>query len=63
MSVITCANQPYFTEGARLLHFTLSASITDVHALGLETASGMLLTEGFYWDFDARTRAWSSRFI
>ena len=28
--------------------------ITDIHALGLETAQGLLLTESFYWDQDDR---------
>lgn len=37
--------------------------ITDVHALGLETAQGLLLTESFYWDLNDRTRAWSRRFF
>lgn len=35
--------------------------ITDVHSLGLETAQGMMLTTGFYWDMDEGTRAWSKR--
>ena len=33
--------------------------ITDVNALGLEAAQGLLLTEAFYWDMNDRTRAWS----
>ena len=37
--------------------------INDVHSLGLETAQGMLLTNGFYWDRDEETRAWSRRFF
>jgi len=36
--------------------------LTDVHALGLEKAQGLLLTEAFYWDLNAQTRAWSQRF-
>lgn len=36
--------------------------ITDIHSLGLETAQGMMLTTGFYWDRDDETRAWSKRF-
>ncbi|WDR06311.1 ABC transporter substrate-binding protein [Devosia rhodophyticola] len=36
--------------------------ITDVHALGLETAQGLVLTESFYWDMNDQTRAWSKRF-
>jgi branched-chain amino acid transport system substrate-binding protein len=37
--------------------------ITDVHSLGLKTAQGMYLTEGFYWDLNEDTRAWSKRFF
>lgn len=35
---------------------------TDVHALGLQTAQGLVLTESFYWDMNDQTRAWSERF-
>ncbi len=37
--------------------------LTDVHAIGLDTAQGMLLTEAFYWDRDEKARAWSKRFF
>jgi branched-chain amino acid transport system substrate-binding protein len=37
--------------------------ITDVHALGLKAAQGLLLTTSFYWDMDDQTRAWSKRFF
>jgi branched-chain amino acid transport system substrate-binding protein len=37
--------------------------ITDVHALGLKAAQGLLLTTSFYWDTDDRTREWSKRFF
>src|SRR5881409_1853865 len=36
--------------------------LTDVHALGLEKAQGLLLTESFYWDLNERTRAFSTKF-
>src|SRR5258705_384691 len=36
--------------------------LTDVHALGLEKAQGLLLPEAFYWDLNDQTRAWSKRF-
>jgi branched-chain amino acid transport system substrate-binding protein len=36
--------------------------ISDVHALGLETAAGLVLTEAFYWDLNDQTREWSKRF-
>ena len=37
--------------------------VTDVHSLGLKTAQGLQLTEGFYWDQDEQTRAWSKKFF
>jgi branched-chain amino acid transport system substrate-binding protein len=36
--------------------------ITDVHAVGLLNAEGLLLTEAFYWDLNEDTRGWSERF-
>jgi len=35
--------------------------ITDVHALGLQTAKGLVLTETFYWDLNDKTRAFTAR--
>ncbi|WP_240933051.1 ABC transporter substrate-binding protein [Diaphorobacter sp. HDW4B] len=37
--------------------------ITDIHALGLKTAKGLFLTDGFYWDRNDDSRAWSKRFF
>jgi branched-chain amino acid transport system substrate-binding protein len=37
--------------------------ITDVHALGLRAAQGLVLTTSFYWDMDDKTREWSRRFF
>jgi branched-chain amino acid transport system substrate-binding protein len=37
--------------------------ITDVHSLGLKSTQGMYLTEGFYWNLNDETRAWSKRFF
>ncbi|WP_139133356.1 ABC transporter substrate-binding protein [Pandoraea sp. ISTKB] len=36
--------------------------LSDVHALGLNTAQGLLFTDGFYWDYDDASRQWSDRF-
>jgi branched-chain amino acid transport system substrate-binding protein len=36
--------------------------ITDVHALGLDKAQGLIMTETFYWDMNDRTRAFAKRF-
>ena len=35
--------------------------ISDVHALGLQTAHGIVVSNTFYWDRDDRTRAFSKR--
>jgi len=44
------------TKLAALLMF-----VNDVHALGLDTAQGLNLTESFYWDLNDRTRAFTDR--
>ena len=36
--------------------------INDVHALGIDVAQGLVMTESFYWDKNEDTRAWSARF-
>src|ERR1051325_8217487 len=36
--------------------------LTDVHALGLNTAQGLILTNTFYWDANDQTRAFAKRF-
>ena len=41
----------------------LLALITDIHALGLKNAQGLLLTTSFYWDMDDKTREWSKRYF
>ncbi len=40
----------------------LFVNITDIHSLGLATAQGLIFTEGYYWNFDDRTRAFATRF-
>ena len=50
------------TNGAQKL-VALYLSVLDVKALGLETAKGTVLTEGFYWDIDDGTRRFSQRFM
>ena len=39
----------------------LSTMITDIKALGLNTAWDLYVTETFYWDHTPETRAWSKR--
>jgi branched-chain amino acid transport system substrate-binding protein len=40
----------------------LLVGIRDVHSLGLSVAQGLIITEGFYWDLNDETRAWSKTF-
>jgi branched-chain amino acid transport system substrate-binding protein len=42
---------------------SLVATVTEVEALGLATAHGLLVPESFYWDLNESTRAWSKRFL
>jgi len=37
--------------------------LTDIHSLGLNLTQGMYLTDGWYWDTNADTRAWSKKFF
>ncbi|MBS0558900.1 MAG: ABC transporter substrate-binding protein [Proteobacteria bacterium] len=40
----------------------LLVQITDIEAIGLDTAQGLYLASPFYWDLNDRTRAFSARF-
>ncbi|HXY97881.1 MAG TPA: ABC transporter substrate-binding protein [Steroidobacteraceae bacterium] len=41
----------------------LLAFDTDINSLGLQTAQGLTLTTGFYWDLTPETRAFGKRFF
>jgi branched-chain amino acid transport system substrate-binding protein len=41
----------------------LLLTLAEVHGLGLEAAQGLVLTEGFYWDRDDKSRAFGERFF
>ncbi len=58
---IKAANEFGITKNQSLAG--LLVFITDVHSLGLNVAQGMLLTDGFYWDMDDKTRAFSKRYF
>jgi len=61
INAIKAASEFGITAGGQKLAGLL-VFISDVHALGLQTAQGLQLTESFYWDRDEKTRAWSKRF-
>ena len=41
----------------------LLMTLAEVNGLGLQAAQGLVLTEGFYWDHDDASRAFSERFF
>jgi len=41
----------------------LLAFLTDIHSVGLQTAQGLYLTTGWYWDLSEETRAFGKRFL
>jgi len=58
---IKAANEFGITKNQSLAG--LLVFITDIHSLGLNTAQGMLLTDGFYWDMDDQNRKFAKRFF
>lgn len=61
VNAIKQASEFGITKGGQKLA-SLLMFISDVHALGLQTAQGLNLTETFYWDTNDGTRAFSKRF-
>ena len=50
------------TKGGKQSLAALLVFITDVNAMGLDTAQGLLVTEAFYWDQNDGTRAFAKAF-
>ncbi|MDR3468298.1 MAG: ABC transporter substrate-binding protein [Xanthobacteraceae bacterium] len=61
VNAIKQAGEFGLTEKQSLVGF--AAVINDIHGLGLRTAQNMYLTERFYWDANAATRAFAARFF
>jgi branched-chain amino acid transport system substrate-binding protein len=60
-SVKQAAEFGIFRQGQKLAGLLMTLS--EVHRLGLDAAQGLVLTEGFYWDHDDKSRAFSERFF
>jgi branched-chain amino acid transport system substrate-binding protein len=60
-SIKQAAEFGIFRQGQKLAGLLMTVS--EVHGLGLNAAQGLVLTEGFYWDHDDRSRAFSERFF
>jgi branched-chain amino acid transport system substrate-binding protein len=60
-SIKQAAEFGIFRQGQKLAGLLMTLS--EVHSLGLDAAQGLVLTEGFYWDYDDRSRAFAERFF
>jgi branched-chain amino acid transport system substrate-binding protein len=49
------------TQGGQKM-IALLQEITDTHSLGIKATQGLIVTDGFYWDHDDESRAFSKRF-
>ena len=62
VNAIKQAREFGLTKGGQTLA-ALLLNITDVHALGLETAQGLVITTSFYWDRTDGSRKFAKRFM
>jgi branched-chain amino acid transport system substrate-binding protein len=58
---IKAANEFGITKTMKLAGLLMF--INDVHSLGLKATQGMYLTDSWYWNRDAESRAWSRKFF
>jgi branched-chain amino acid transport system substrate-binding protein len=61
VNAIKAANEFGITKTMKLAGLLIF--IADIHSLGLKTTQGMYLTDSWYWNRDAETRAWSRKFF
>ncbi len=62
VNAIKTASQFGLTQSGQQLAGLL-IFLNDVHAMGLETTQGLLLTTGWYWDMDDESREWAERYF
>ncbi len=61
INTIKAANEFGVTKTMKLAG--LLVFINDIHSLGLKTTQGMYLTDSWYWNQSAESRAWARRFF
>ena len=61
VNAIKAANEFGITKTMKLAGLLMF--INDVHSLGLKATEGMYLTDSWYWNHDAETRAWARKFF
>ena len=61
INAVKAANEFGITKSMKLAG--LLVFINDIHSLGLKVTQGMYVTDGWYWDQNDQTRAWSKRYF
>ena len=61
INAIKAANEFGITKTMKLAGLLMF--INDVHSLGLKSTQGMYLTDSWYWNHDAESRAWARKFF
>ncbi|NML16188.1 ABC transporter substrate-binding protein [Azohydromonas caseinilytica] len=61
INAIKAANEFGITKSMKLAGLLMF--INDVHSLGLKNTQGMYLTDSWYWNRDAESRAWGRKFF
>lgn len=62
VNAISTARQFGLVEAGQTLA-SLMVFITDIKAIGLETAQGTQFVSGWYWDMNDESRAWANRYF
>jgi branched-chain amino acid transport system substrate-binding protein len=61
-NALTQAAEFAITQGGQKM-IALLMEITDTHSLGIKATQGLIVTDGFYWDMNDESRAFSRRFM
>ncbi len=61
INAIKAANEFGVTKTMKLAGLLMF--INDIHSLGVNLTQGMYLTDGWYWDLNADSRAWSKKYF
>lgn len=61
INAIKAANEFGVTSSMKLAGLLMF--INDIHSLGLKATQGMYLTDSWYWNRDAESRAWARKFF
>src|SRR6202795_2101759 len=63
VQAIKQASEFGLTQGGKQRLAGLLVFLSDVHALGLQAAQGLIVTTGYYWDMNDDTRGFAKRYF